>query len=47
MGPISEAEMVVMFMCIYNFEALHISSLNYVLSASFADKEEYVYCSIL
>ena len=33
MGPISEAETVVMFMCIYNFEALHISSLNYVLSA--------------
>ena len=30
---ISEAEMVVIFVCIYNFEASHTSSLNYVLSA--------------
>ena len=33
MGLISEAEMVIIFFCIYNFEALHTSSPNYVLSA--------------
>ena len=28
MGLISEAEMVIIFCCIYSFEALHTSSLN-------------------